>query len=119
MIDVQGITALHRETVGRWHLEPISNQYEGLLHVVCEQHKYNFLLWHEEDVARSPDATDSRIAAVKRAIDGYNQKRNDWIEKIDEFLLSMLHVRGVEPDAQSGSTPKPPAAPSTDCRSLP
>ena len=36
-----------------------------LLYLVSEQHKYNFLLWHEEDVARSPDVGDERIAAVK------------------------------------------------------
>ncbi len=30
---------------------------------------------------------DSEIATNKRAIDGYNQKRNDAIERIDETLL--------------------------------
>ena len=58
-----------------WHSEPIANPYQGFLELVCQQHSFNFLLWHEEDIARSPDATDSKIAAVKRAIDGYNQKR--------------------------------------------
>ena len=41
------------------------------------------LLWHEEDIARSPNVGDERIAAVKRAIDRYNQQRNDAIEQLD------------------------------------
>ena len=68
----------------------IDNPYQGLLETVCQQHSFNFLLWHEEDVARSPDVADSRIAQVKRAIDGYNQQRNDWIERIDDWIRSEL-----------------------------
>ncbi len=95
MIDVLQITALHRTTVERWHAQPVDNPYRDFLHVVCEQHKYNFLLWHEEDIARSPDVGDARIAAVKRSIDGYNQKRNDWIERIDDHLKREVFERGV------------------------
>lgn len=99
MIDVQQVTRLHRETVSHWHLETLMNPYSGFLHAVCEQHKFNFLLWHEEDIARNREVGDTRIAAVKRAIDGYNQKRNDWIEKLDDFLLTELHCLGVQPNA--------------------
>jgi hypothetical protein len=94
---VQRITALHGETVARWHIDPPDNKYDGLLGVVCQQHQFNFLLWHEEDVARSPDVSDERIATVKRSIDRYNQQRNDWIEKIDEALIEMLSAEGVMP----------------------
>jgi hypothetical protein len=97
---VQRITTLHGETVTRWHIDPPDDKdskYDGLLGVVCQQHRFNFLLWHEEDVARSPDATDQRIAAVKRAIDRYNQQRNDWIEKIDEALVALLTAESILP----------------------
>ena len=97
MIDVVLITDLHRETVARWHQEEVNNPHSGFLGLVCEQHKFNYLLWHEEDIARSPDVPDSRIATVKRAIDGYNQKRNDAIEKLDDALIAELQSRGVVP----------------------
>jgi hypothetical protein len=97
VIDVQQIVQLHRETVIHWHSEPLENPYRGFLHAVCEQHRFNFQLWHEEDIARSPDIDDERIAAVKRAIDGFNQKRNDWIEKLDDFLLTELHCLNIKP----------------------
>ena len=98
---VDQVTQLQAETVERWHREPMDNPYAGLLQVVCQQHQFNYLLWHEEDIARSPNVGDQRVAEVKRAIDKYNQQRNDWIERIDEFLLSSLQDEGVQtpPDA--------------------
>lgn len=95
MIDVSQITALQQDTVERWHVAEPLNPYAGWLSVVCEQHLCNFLLWHEEDIARSPDVGDARIAAVKRAIDGHNQRRNDWIEKLDDFLVEQVRRSGV------------------------
>lgn len=94
---VEQITELHRATVERWHVTTPDNPYTGVLATICQQHQFNFLLWHEEDIARSPDVSDQRIAGVKRAIDRYNQQRNDWIEKIDEAILSLLADEGVLP----------------------
>ena len=62
----------------------------GFSHVVCLQHEQNFRLWHQEDIARSPDVTDADLAEVKRAIDRLNQQRNDLIERLDDFLLAEL-----------------------------
>ena len=98
---VKAVNKLHRDTVVRWHQCEPDNAYEELLGTICQQHQYNFLLWHEEDVARSPDVSDARIAMVKRAIDGYNQQRNDWIERIDEALVEMFAEAGVKPAAQA------------------
>lgn len=108
MIKVSTITDLHRETVALWHQQEISNPYEDFLHLVCEQHKFNYLLWHEEDIARSPDVGDEKIAQVKRAIDKYNQQRNDGIEKLDDALIVRLREYGVVPlfgSTQNTETP--------------
>jgi hypothetical protein len=97
MIDVQRIQQLHGETVERWHEQPIDNPYDGIWWIICKQHSFNFLLWHEEDIARSPTVSDARIAEVKRAIDRYNQQRNDWIEKIDDWLTGYLAEARIAP----------------------
>ena len=98
MIDVKKIVELQCEPVDRWHSEPIDNPYEGFMSDVCKQHSFNFQLWHEEDIARSPDADDAVIARVKRAIDGFNQQRNDWIENVDDHLARMIEERKVKVD---------------------
>ncbi len=95
MLDVQEITDLQIATVTAWHKEEIRNSWPGLPGTICEQHSFNFQLWHEEDKARAPDASDSQIAAVKRRIDQLNQKRNDWIERIDDGIEALIKQRGV------------------------
>ncbi|MCA9067194.1 MAG: DUF4254 domain-containing protein, partial [Planctomycetaceae bacterium] len=97
IIDVDRVNQLHKETVERWHSEPVTNSYEGIWSIVCRQHSFNFLLWHEEDIARSPNVGDQKIAQVKRAIDGYNQNRNDWIEKIDDWITGYLMEARTSP----------------------
>lgn len=101
MIDVSAIRELHQTTVLRWHGQEIDNPYEGFLRLVCLEHQHNFRLWHQEDIARSPDAGNADLAAVKRAIDKLNQQRNDAIERLDDFLMIALSNERVEtpPDA--------------------
>jgi chromosome segregation ATPase len=62
-----------------------------------QQHRRNFDLWHEEDKARDPAATDHQIAVVKRAIDSFNQQRNDLIEKLDDFIYATLQRQKIAP----------------------
>jgi len=102
IIEVHRITQLHRDTIIRWHEGPIDNPYEGFMGLVCSQHEQNFRLWHQEGVARSPDASDAEIAQVKRTIDKLNQRRNDLIEKLDEALLEKLTRAGVVPKPEAG-----------------
>lgn len=60
---------------------------DAVTRLVLELHRYNYLIWHEEDKARRTNARSLEIAAVKRNIDRLNQKRNDSIERVDEWLL--------------------------------
>lgn len=67
---------------------------DGIWKFIELNHRFNNLLWDEEDLARRKNVPDSEIAANKRAIDGYNQKRNDAIENIDDLLLQRLaHIK--------------------------
>jgi hypothetical protein len=68
----------------------------GLWHWVQTNHRCNSLLWAEEDLARRTTVADAAIAANKRAIDGYNQARNDATERVDEILLLALGLVDAE-----------------------
>ncbi len=105
MLNIEHIADRQMEWVARWHREPFVNTEVGELQLICEQHHWNFLLWHEEDLARNPAASDSEIAAVKRRIDRYNQLRNDWIERIDDFISETLSSLGVRlrPSAETNT----------------
>lgn len=98
---VSAVNRLHRDTVAGWHERDPDNPYVGLMATICQQHQFNFLLWHEEDIARSKNVSDARIAMVKRAIDGYNQNRNDWIERVDEAIIESLGEAGVTPKEEA------------------
>jgi hypothetical protein len=71
--------------------EPASNW----LALVGRQHRANFELWHIEDEARAPGATDAELAAVKRRVDPTNQRRNDLAEELDRALLAWLEPKGL------------------------
>ena len=90
------ISAFHEKCVYTpdWSKSSPLQFTEGLWKFIELNHRFNNLLWDEEDLARRKSVPDSEIAANKRAIDGYNQKRNDAIENIDDLLLQRLaHVK--------------------------
>ncbi|MCS6996952.1 MAG: DUF4254 domain-containing protein [Casimicrobiaceae bacterium] len=62
----------------------------SLWYWIAVNHRHNALLWDEEDLARRTRVSDAEIAANKRAIDRYNQARNDATERVDELLLLAL-----------------------------
>ncbi|MBL4823682.1 MAG: DUF4254 domain-containing protein [SAR324 cluster bacterium] len=78
--------------------------------LVSTQHQINFELWHQEDMARDPDVSDSKIASVKRAIDVLNQRRNDLIERMDQFLVNILFTGNVKNDAEAEMNSETPGS---------
>ena len=100
LLDVDEITVMQQAAVARWHEHGIDNPYSGFLRVACHQCSLNYLLWHQEDVARSPVAEDAEIALVKRTIDQLNQQRNDCVELMDSWIADALERLGhAAPDA--------------------
>ncbi len=75
----------------------------ALWHWIGENHRNNCLLWAQEDLARRTAVPAQEIAANKRAIDKYNQARNDATERVDEYLLIALGL--VSRESASSSAP--------------
>lgn len=104
MLSAAQIVSLHDQRTRDWHQtpapaaaspSPTPTPEEAWLHAVELQHRANFDLWHIEDQARTPNATDAQIASVKRRIDSTNQRRNDLAEQLDEQLLAFLAERSL------------------------
>ena len=101
------VAALHDELLAQatWPGQD-APQGEGLWHWVKTNHLFNCRLWAEEDLARRTTVADAEIAANKRAIDRFNQARNDATERVDELLLIGLGLV----DAASARTDSPVSA---------
>jgi len=97
---VTQIVELQTDCVVLWHDQSIISAVDpegsgGLVPLILVNHEINFRLWHEEDLARDPDATDTKIANVKRNIDRLNQRRSDAVESIDNGFAVWLSDNGV------------------------
>ena len=91
MLSSDAIVKLHDELTTVWHTQPDHiDAADPWLAAVARQHRANFDLWHIEDEARTPGATDSQLAEVKRRIDRTNQIRNDLAEELDRLVLEWL-----------------------------
>ncbi len=75
----------------------------ALWHWIGTNHFFNSSLWAEEDLARRTTVSSDDIAQNKRAIDKFNQARNDATERVDEILLTELGLV----DAASAQTDAP------------
>jgi hypothetical protein len=112
MIVIQEIVPMQDRLTRKWHEPPAGEsdrapdagngktasgdkQRQDWLELVAHQHRANFDLWHIEDEARKPDASNADLADVKRRIDSTNQLRNDLVELLDRMLLVWLQGRGL------------------------
>jgi len=99
------VTAFHdsRHAIAGWSVSGAAQHAAGVWQAIEDNHRSNCLLWDEEDLARRTDVPDAEIARNKRAIDGYNQRRSDSIERIDERLLAALAGVARKSDARLNS----------------
>lgn len=90
------LIAAHDSALASWYVDcPDAVEPDGdLPSTVMAQHFCNFSLWRHEDDARRRDVPNSVIAETKRAIDRWNQRRNDLVEQIDIQVLA--HFEDVD-----------------------
>lgn len=86
----QEIADLQSRLTEAWHREKPAASADGFTRIVEENHLRNFSLGHEEDVARRDDLGSERVHQAKRAIDAFNQQRNNFIERMDMELVAAL-----------------------------
>jgi hypothetical protein len=103
------ITSLQDEYTADWHKQVASvpGALTGFDQALAEQHLANFELWHAEDRARAPEATDHDLALSKRFIDQVNQRRNDLAERCDALLLKSLQLRNLPAEAAELNSESP------------
>jgi hypothetical protein len=91
MLDASHIVALHNQFTTHGHdpSSPAPVPSAPFDQLVLDQHRANYDLWHREDEARDPHASDHTIVQVKHDIDRLNQLRNDLAEQIDVTLLQL------------------------------
>ena len=99
MLDASHIVALHNQFTAHGHdpsspTPALSSPFDQL---VLDQHRANYDLWHREDEARDPQASDHTIVQVKHDIDRLNQLRNDLAEQIDVTLLQLAPANPAAP----------------------
>ncbi|TYB35502.1 MAG: DUF4254 domain-containing protein [Flexistipes sinusarabici] len=99
MIDTHNLPDKMYNLISEWHIKDNFNQQSlsgSLDDAIVLLVRYNYELWHQEDLARDPNASDSDIARVKRNIDKLNQKRNDMIEQVDEIISDLLVDKKIQ-----------------------
>lgn len=74
----------------RWKANGLSLSTQEFIHLVEENHSYNYQLWHAEDNARRDDMGFEYVYRAKRTIDQFNQKRNNLMEAIDEYIFQTI-----------------------------
>jgi hypothetical protein len=123
MVSATEIVALQDRLTREWHGSDVgadgalpvptsesdgqSDAGSAWLTLVARQHRANFDLWHIEDEARAPGASDTEIARVKRQIDRTNQQRSDLVEKLDSEIQDWLKTRGL-PNLDAPLNSEPP-----------
>ena len=84
------IITLHDERIAFWKNNDLLFQHADFYALVEQNHSWNFQLWQAEDRARRDDMGFEFVYHAKRAIDGFNQQRNNVMEMMDAWLFNTL-----------------------------
>jgi hypothetical protein len=93
MVSASEIATRQTELTVLWHQTTPAATGEGFMRLLEENHLRNFSLWHEEDVARRDDLGFEVVYRAKRAIDRFNQERNNFAEQMDQAIVAELKPR--------------------------
>lgn len=117
MVSATEIVQLQDRLTREWHesadAQARGSSVDGIgtdgewLGLVSRQHRANFDLWHIEDAARAPGASDTEVARVKRQIDRTNQHRSDLVEELDSAIQDWMKARGL-PNFDAPLNSEPP-----------
>lgn len=89
--DLALVSQRHLDLILQWKQHGIGYSSDNdCLHLVEKNHSFNYQLWHAEDQARRDDKGYEHVYLAKRAIDGFNQQRNNCMEAIDQYLFNAL-----------------------------
>ncbi len=74
--------------------QPLKNPYDEknqtIDYLLYLKNWIDTVQWHYEDIVRAPDIDPVDALDLKRKIDASNQRRNDTVEKIDDWMLQFL-----------------------------
>lgn len=105
MIDLDRLLKFHQQATAGWH-ETFNNVESELpWEAIEDNHRQNFMLWHEEDIARRDDLPAERIKEAKRAIDRFNQNRNNAMERVDDWILNQVDAKRNDSSKLHSETP--------------
>lgn len=82
---------------------------EQLKYLLYKKNWIDSVQWHMEDNIRAPEINPVEGIALKRRIDESNQRRNDTVEKIDEWLLEEISQKKIIPHANARLNSESPA----------
>lgn len=83
----QDIISLHDQLTLQWKSNGVHTELSGLAGLIEQNHSFNYQLWHAEDKARRDDMGSEFVYKAKRAIDKFNQQRNNAMESIDQWCF--------------------------------
>jgi hypothetical protein len=92
---------------------PVKNPYDAekkyIENLLYAKSHIDTVQWHLEDIIRDPEINPVEGIKIKRRIDQSNQRRNDTVEKVDEWLLKMFETMPIPKNSNPKMNSESPA----------